>query len=356
MELQKYGILNFNDDNFGTKLIDLIKEFGIVVIKNVIPKEECDIYTKSNFDNIIKISNNLINPNDLSTWKINNLPQQVKPGMFHEVLCNLPATNLIRFNPNIIKIFKTYYNYFKNKQYNDIDLVVSNDGINFKPGSIPPYDKGYNWAHLDQTQDLNLSYKCIQGQMILTNTTAGFVASPKSHLLFEKFVTDTIGNKNKKYISNFLKFDVKQYDKMKSELEKIGGTWQIPILASKGDFIIWTSSTVHCAKLQDNIELPTVDDKWNGFRHVIYICYRPRDEFSEIELKNKYNGFITNKVSNHWGTFTFASGFNRWTKKENYCDNITKYIKNPELVYEIDQIKPILTETQQIMMGHKIPA
>lgn len=347
-----YGIIDIDDENFSINLIKLIKEYGIVVIKNVMAEDKCDEHTEQCVCDIMKVSN--FNKYDCTTWIKTNLPQQVRPGLFHEVICNTPNINNVRFNPNIIKIFKSYYSKLNNKKYNDIDLVVSNDGLNIKPAMIAPFSthtyKDKDWAHVDQVNDVDKPYKCIQGQMVLSNSTACFRASPKSHLLFEEYVKNPANTHLIK--GNFLKFNPVQYYSMKTKLEQIGGHWQIPILAKKGDFIIWTSSTVHSALLNKINDNPTIDDKWNGWRHVVYICYRPREEFTEEELRNKYAGFMMNRVSNHWGNETFSIGFNRWNKKEKYSAKLTKYIKNPELVYKIKNMMPILDEKQQYMMGN----
>ena len=241
-----YGIIDIDDEDFERSLLNLVKIHGVVVIKNVIGNMECNQYMDSIVNEICKVSD-VSKEKIQESWKKEKLPQQVRSGMFHELICNTPTINKIRFNSNIIKIFLTYYSSLYKKEYNDVDLIVSNDGINIKPGNIPPYHKGSDWAHLDQSDDYSHPYKCIQGQMILTNTTAGFRASPKSHLLFEKFLTQQT---NTSKVGGFYKFDVEQYPHMQYDIEKIGGRWQIPIIAKKGDFIIWSSSTIHSAMLQ----------------------------------------------------------------------------------------------------------
>jgi hypothetical protein len=341
-----YGVVDINDDAFETKLIKSVKAFGVVVIKNVMTSNECDSYTEQTLGALEKLSD--FKRTDLKTWSNDVLPQQVRPGMFHEVICNLPSINRIRFNTNIIRIFKTYYSSFKNTDYKDTDLVVSNDGLNIKPGIIPPFENGIDWAHVDQTTDLDDPYKCIQGQMVLSNTSACFRASPKSHLLFEEFVQQADNNTKK---GNFLKFKPEQYASMKIRLESIGGSWQIKIPANKGDFIIWTSSTVHSATLQEKPERPTNVDRFNGWRHVVFVCYRPREEFTEHELRTKYQGFLGNRTSNHWGTTIFPKGFNKFSKKENYSETIRKFIEKPEEVYKVNGLEPNLSKEQKIMMG-----
>jgi len=345
-ETHLFGVVDINDENFDSDLINFVKEFGIVVIKNVMSSNECDLYTEQTIDALEQVSH--FRRNDLETWIPQNLPQQVRPGMFHEVICNIPSVNAIRFNPNIIRIFKVYYSHFKDKHYDDIDLIVSNDGVNIKPGLVPPYESGIDWAHIDQTEDSDKPFKCIQGQMVLSNTSACFRASPKSHKLFSNYLAQS-ENANGK--GNFLKFRAEQYPLMQKKLENIGGSWQIKIPAMKGDFIIWTSSTVHSATLQEKPERPVKMDKWNGWRHVVYVCYRTRDEFKEEELKKKYQSFLENRVTNHWSTMIFPKGFNKKSKKNDYSEKVCNFSEEPQSVYDIKGLRPNLTNEQQIMMG-----
>jgi len=339
--------LDINDEVFESKLVEYVKEFGIVVIKNVMTPTECDGYTERTVSALEQVSD--FKKNDLKTWVPGNLPPQVRPGMFHEIICNIPCINEIRFNPNILKIFKTYYSHFKETEYKDTDLIVSNDGLNIKPGTAPPFNTmDHDWAHLDQTEEPKNPYKCIQGQMVLSNTSASFRASPRSHLLFEEYLDQPENPRGK---GNFLKFKPEQYLMMRRKLENIGGVWQVKIPATKGDFIIWTSATVHSATLQDRPERPLVTDKWNGWRHVVFICYRPRDEFTQKELRAKYEGFLANRVTNHWGTMIFPKGFAMRIKKDDYTGKICGFSENPETVYDIRGLAPNLTREQSIMMG-----
>ena len=64
------------------------------------------------------------------------------------------------------------------------------------------------------------------------------------------------------------------------------GEFQIPILSRKGSFIMWLSSTLHSAKLQDppgTIPLPA--GPWRDWRCVVYVCLRPKDEVHDGHLK-----------------------------------------------------------------------
>lgn len=347
--VDQYGIIDIDDPKFDSKLINLAKKFGVVVIKNVISEDKCDIYTHQTVLDLEKIGD--IDRKDiLGTWTPQKLPRQVRPGMFHEVICNTPNVNKIRYEKNIVKIFRVFYSGIKGKQYNDTDLVVSNDGFNLKPGIIGPYDDGTDWAHVDQTTDIDNLFKCVQGQMVLSNTSACFRASPGSHRVFKEIIEENQAYINPSH-SDFLKFRAEQYLGLKKKVENAGGSWQIKIPANKGDFIIWASSVIHSAVLQAKPEKPTKIDKWKGWRHVVYVCYRPRDEFTEKQLREKYQWYLDNKVTNHWGTYAFPSKSNRATKMDDFSEKLRNFIKHPETVYEVKDMKSELSEDEKIMMG-----
>ena len=136
---------------------------------------------------------------------------------------------------------------------------------------------------------------------------------------------------------------------MKELLSAINGEWQIPIYTSKGDFIVWSSALVHSAKFQDFPEEATLDDVWKGWRGVIYICYRPKEEFTQEEIANRSSVIENNRTTNHWGLKIFD---NNPSKAEvDYCDTIKKYIDDPSLIYSIENLAPNLTDDQKKLAG-----
>jgi hypothetical protein len=50
----------------------------------------------------------------------------------------------------------------------------------------------------------------------------------------------------------------------------------------------------------------------------------------------------------------FPKGFRRFTKSSIYSEKVIKFVKNPELVYNIDGLKPNLSPVQEIMMGKQV--
>ena len=126
------------------------------------------------------------------------------------------------------------------------EFIVSNDGINFRPNGLDEYKLQEDWAHVDQTEKNDL-FKCIQGQAVLSNTTASFVASPGSYKVYND-IMDHYGIE--KQDKHFLKFQAgEQVEYVKKLVEKNGGQWQLPILAPAGSFILWSSTTVHSGRL-----------------------------------------------------------------------------------------------------------
>ena len=56
-------------------------------------------------------------------------------------------------------------------------------GVNVQPNVAHDTAKEKDWPHCDQTERDNI-YKCVQGQVVLTNTQACFRASPSTHRYF----------------------------------------------------------------------------------------------------------------------------------------------------------------------------
>eukprot|EP00122_Pirum_gemmata_P013018 Pgem_evm1s12107 len=196
------------------------------------------------------------------TWVPKNLPPQTRYGMYQNIIPNLRPVWEIRQNENVYNIFKESYNTIRKYREDgsktaseaasaDItEFVTSMDGLNIQPNTIPSQQtKDQDWAHLDQKHDDDV-FKCIQGQAILTNTSACFRATPKSHHYFKDFA---------KYHTGF-RFSDAQVNEIKNILKKDNIPYQIPIRAPKGSFIIWLSSVIHSAISVNEVMTPTPDD------------------------------------------------------------------------------------------------
>ena len=343
-----YQSISFNDPEFKTKLVKQFKLNGVAVINNVFTDIECDTYMDGIVNNFIRLGTGL-KKDDIKTWTDYNLPPQTRPGLYQSLMTNLQQIWDIRSHQNIKSIFKILYYKLRNKEIDE--FIVSGDGINIKPNMGPLHNpqKSKDWPHLDQTIRKD-TYKCIQGQAVLTNTTASFVASPKSHLLYEE-ILDKLGiDSNDK--SNWAKIKPENIEEIKTIiLAKKGSKWQIPILSKKGSFIVWASSLVHSAKLQDKIEPISHGDIYLGWRCVVYVCYRPKEEFTLKEIEKRKQVFETNRVTNHWGTKIFPKKQGgRFLFTEKRHDIIEAMLNNPITVY--DKInKPVLNDNQKKLLG-----
>lgn len=352
-----------------TKAGKLLKRYGVVVIEDVFTPEECnDIMTYITTD-IQKLSSNKIDISTLKTtkktWTDDKLFPQTRKGLHQRGYSYLGWS--VRQDPRVNNIFKELYTYIRD--YEVDELVTSIDAINIRP-PIEPFcdDKTADWAHLDQTRTDNI-YSCIQGQVVLTNTSAGFVCSPKSHKVFvniiDKYVPE---NKSKE---QFFKFNKNDYNDIKSMVEDDAkGRWQIPIIVEKGSMILWLSSTVHSAKLADydqviekentckckdsilaNLKDFDKNDRWRYWRGVIYVCQRPKSEVTKRNMTTLQNSYDNNRTTNHWGNRMFSTVPFPYDVKK-HSEKMQRWIKDPELIFEEGDVeKPKLTELGKSLLG-----
>lgn len=240
-----YKSVSIKDEKFHEKLIDNFFEEGIAVITDVFSDDDCDHYVGNMIEYFEKLGTGIKKNKIKETWIDYNLPPQTRPGLFQTLVSNMPVVWTIRSDKNVRKIFETIYS--KSREKEVTEFICSNDGINLRPNGIDDYRvEKKDWPHLDQTIR-NDPFRCVQGQAVLTNTTACLRASPKSYKVFEKImdyhgITDTD-------LSNWVKFKDNDMETLKKIVEDAGAQWQIPILAPKGSFIIWSSSTIHSARL-----------------------------------------------------------------------------------------------------------
>jgi hypothetical protein len=329
-----YSSISINDENFKKKLMKTYYENGFAVINDVFTNEECDNWIDSILDNFEKLGTGFDKNDVENTWNIYNLPPQTRDGLFQSLVTNFKEIYEIRFHENVKFIFKTIYSELRGKKINK--FICSQDGINMRP-NIETSKNSKDWSHCDQTIRNDI-YKCVQGQAVLTNTTACFVCSPKSHLIFDDILDELKIPEDD--TSNWLKFKDEQKDIIKKMVIDSGGEWQIPILSKKGSFIIWSSTLIHAARLQTKKEPKSKKDKYLGWRCVIYVCYRPLSEFTKREIEKREEYFDENRTTNHWGKLFGKTPGGRYLYLKKRHPNIEDMIKNPKLVYDkIDKPK-----------------
>lgn len=353
-----YTTISFSDPDFESKLIRLFRSDGVVAITDVMSKEQCDKY----MDGLVSIAENLDTGVDRrnckKTWLDENLPPQTRAGLFQCAFSNSETVWKIRSDTNILKIFSVLYSDLREKKFESYNnFITSGDAINLRPNGIDTYlkkDKSSDWPHIDQTDRSDI-FKCVQGQMILTNTTACLVASPKSHTLFHKILdyyeVPSGCDTNWVRIMNRGECTI---DEVKKNVLSVGGSWQVPILAPAGSFLVWASSTIHSARLAVRNEQTNKYDIWAGWRGVVYVCHRPKEEWEEYEIELRQEAYKNNRTTNHWGTKIFKLNPKLGNKNGPVHMNISEIIKDPKVLYENRQIVPNLDNNCRKLLGYEL--
>ena len=194
----------------------------------------------------------------------------------------------------------------------------------------------------------NKTYYCVQGQIVMADSTASFRASPRSHLVYESILDQ--GNVSKTEKSNWYKLPSNMYPYVEKEVKKLKGEFQIPILAKKGSVILWLSSLVHSARTQVDPKLvkrKKTKSEWDNWRGVIYVCYRPKEDVNKKHCERLQKCFKENRITNHWGARMFPKKPRFFVDKDGntkYDKTVAKYVEDPTLVYKLKGMKPKLTK------------
>jgi hypothetical protein len=333
METAEFTI-SFKSLEFASQVGKILKNYGVVIIENVFEFDECDNLMTEIVECFEKISDGFDSKRYKRTWITENLPPMVRTGLFQGLVGNIPPVIEIRSSDRVNQVFQAAYSELREEKVSD--FVSSLDGINLRPPIAPFYDARTteDWAHLDIGQK-GKTYDCIQGQVVLTSTSACFVCSPKSHLVYED-ILDLEGKG--KSSRDFVKLNQRNYPKHAEKIESVGGVFQMHIPAPPGSMILWLSSTAHSAKVQsDPKQVPQnnlLDGKWKDWRGIVYTCLRPKSEVSFSHAHKLKEAFDDNRLTNHYGDTIFPNvPFN--CKKICYSKKMTKLINNPRQVYSI---------------------
>ena len=306
------------------KHFETLKSEGVVIIENVIPKSECDAIVDEAISVIERLGSKVDRNRLAETWTEANLLPQTRPGMYQVALGRSRPFERLRNDSRIDAIFKDLYSRLYGSEVNE--LVTSLDGVTLKPGSIGPYATGKDWPHVDQSL-VNDTWACLQGQVVLANTSAAFMCSPKSHLLWDELRSE-LPDKDHVRVDDHVAW-------FQRKLRKIGGQWQVPIHGPAGSVIIWPSSMVHSAKLQDSREFPTEEDRFFGWRCVSYICKRPMVEFTDHELGKLEAWRREGRTTNHWGLKTLDKTPKQFRLLKKCHPSLRKFVENPRLIQDL---------------------
>ena len=262
--------------------------YGVAVIPSVLNEDECLKMVSEVWDFFEHISNSWetpINRNNKESWsgfyKLFPLHSML---IQHWNIGHSQASWNVRQNIKIVEIFAHFWGCSVE------ELLVSFDGLSF---NLPPevtkrgWNRGNTWYHTDQSFTTN-DFKCIQsfvtGLDINENdATLSFLeGSNKYHTDFkdEFNVTD--------------KADWYKLTKEQEEFYYSKGCHIKNIKCPKGSLVFWDSRTIHCGiEANKARSMPNI-------RAVIYLCYMPRSQCNEANLRKKQKAFNELRTTSHY--------------------------------------------------------
>ena len=242
--------VQYGSDGYEQAITDALRRDGVVAINNVLDQQECSEHMTQLVDSL-----KIINPKlSARHWNQKQLPAGPRDGLFQSLVGQLPAVWSIRTHPHVRDVFTAAYSGLREESVDD--FVVSADGINVQPPIGPYHDPDHDWAHLDQTIR-GEPFKCVQGQVVLTNTSACFRCSPRSHIIYDELLDAARSPAHN--TSNWCMFREGVRPTIQGYIEDAGGQYQIPVQVPQGSMILWLSSTVHsasCSNVEPQLTLP----------------------------------------------------------------------------------------------------
>jgi hypothetical protein len=350
--------IDFSSAAFAAQVQAALRDDGVVVIENVLSVDECNATVSGIAEGIHAINPAVAVSGSPRGWTREHLPAGPRHGMMQSLVSNLPCVWALRTHPRLRTIFEAAYRGFRPAEVDVSELFTSMDGLTMRPPTAP-FDDGTvdDWAHIDQMRSID-PFLCIQGQAVLTDCTQAhapaFRCSIGSHRHFTNFVAME-GRRVPADKGDWHMFKRDSYRKMAQQLPRGAADFQVPIHTTKGSVILWTSSTVHSAKLQSRIPKDAVaspaDGAWADWRCVVYICFRPRaDVASPYEhAAQLHDCFHQNRVTNHWGSKVFPK--KRRGSAKHQCAAMQRVQDNPELVFDLVGKPPVTRELQALLDG-----
>ncbi|EGD75830.1 hypothetical protein PTSG_07949 [Salpingoeca rosetta] len=342
--------VDFTHPNLRDEVTRHLRSDGVVVVENVLSAAECDATMEHLFDSFHALCPAVTR--DPESWQRGNLPSGPPTvGMYHSLVAQFPIVWRIRSDDRVRAVFQHAYSGLRGREITR--FVTSCDGINVKPPTAPFHNPDRDWAHVDQTHDIDNISKCIQGQVVLTNTTAAFRCSPKSHTHMQEFL-DAERAGGRKVVGDFHLFTRQTLDDIKTRVCDEGGAFQTCVHTNKGSLILWLSSLVHSAKGQDEGAPIDRSDPWSQWRGVVYVCHRPREDVTHEHTEVLEKAFETNRVTPHWGSSLFSLPVRRSTSEDTAL--LARVSENPKEAYDIEQLRPTRTpRINALLLGEEWP-
>lgn len=353
--------LELSDNTIGKLIKIFCDKYGVSVVESYFDDNFCDKSFHKILEWISSI-NPTLDKRNLDGWKKENMFSGPRWGMYQSIISHCPIFH--HFREHLYPIFKSIW---RTKH-----LATSLDGASVYPPKRKVQVK--DWPHIDQTQ---LDVDCYQSQVVLTDTSASFVCTPKSNLYFKDIVKAlSIDHKKSK---NFYKFKEDEIKKVKNIMslsdEFVLGdhnneisNWQIPITTKKGSLIFWKSNTIHSARrqiftkqekqktncistdLESVRKVPVLDDTLSedrdenvhhtcleNWRCVLYICMRPKEQFTKRNINTLRKAITEGRTTNHRGDKTFP----KKNFRDNYNEVMSSILENPEK-YKSSEISSLM--------------
>ncbi|KAJ5464414.1 uncharacterized protein N7458_000100 [Penicillium daleae] len=271
--------LDGTDKQFGDFRDELARN-GFAVVKGAIPREKALKYADEMYTWLENFKLGF-NRNDLSTVHKDNLPVINEKGMCLHY--GLPHENFVwgvRSEPGVVGAFE--------KIYDDEDLIVSFDAINFQFPNRTDIAPNKPWPHQDQNPEKH-GFRCMQGLVnLLPNgpEDGGLIVCKGGHLVSEEFHRDMADEERiPAWTPEWYGFT----DRGMKWLEDRGCKWE-KVCAEPGDLLLWDSRTPHY----------NLSPKNNQPRFAIYTCYMPVANATQDDLIRKKDAFDRRVGTTHW--------------------------------------------------------
>jgi len=280
------------------KLWSTLQKYGVAVIPSVLSQDECKAMVDGMWDTLEYITQNFdpeqtgggpIDRNDETTWRsFYDLFPLHSMLVQHWGIGHAQYIWSLRQNPKILKIWTDFWG-LKSPE----ELLVSFDAVSYH---LPPektnkgwYNPQYNWLHTDQSFTRN-DFECVQSWVTGLDVNDGDASlvilegSHKYHGEFAKrfgFVDKTDWNK----LSEQQHYDF--YIEEKKCPRRV-------VKCPKGSMVFWDSRTIHSG------QEPVKTRKKPNIRSIVYLCYAPRSQATNKDLKKKIKYFEEQRMTNHW--------------------------------------------------------
>ncbi|KAI9740152.1 MAG: hypothetical protein M1834_004730 [Cirrosporium novae-zelandiae] len=252
---------------------------GFAVVTDAVPQERCDYYIQSMYNWLEKFPFGF-KKNDKSTWTPENLPANMKGGMYHAY--RVQHEKFVweaRMEPGVLSAFS--------KLWGTDKLLASFDGINFTlpTASRTPWEP---WPHIDQSPH-RLGLQCVQGIINFSENgpkDGGLTVLKDSHKFTEEYFschdTEQVTWNTGGDWHGFSPEDISWF--------KNKGCKEIKVCCGPGDLLIWDSRTIHY----------NVCPEGDQTRALVYACYAPAKFAKKGTLEKKAKFFEERRGTTHW--------------------------------------------------------